>query len=85
MVVMRWQNQAACNGTDLPWVEDVVLPQMAVICAGCPVRLDCLMEALTFEDYEDVGVWGGTDIYQRRRLRSNKVTVSELWTQQALS
>lgn len=36
------------------------------ICQGCPVRLPCLVEALTHRIHE--GVWGGMTERQRRAL-----------------
>jgi WhiB family transcriptional regulator, redox-sensing transcriptional regulator len=36
------------------------------ICAGCPVRVDCLAWAL---HAGEVGIWGGTTDADRRRIR----------------
>jgi WhiB family redox-sensing transcriptional regulator len=36
------------------------------ICAGCPVRLECLAYGL----HERFGVWGGRTYLERRRIRS---------------
>ena len=38
------------------------------ICAGCPVRAECLNFALT-ADENPPGVWGGTSVLERRRIR----------------
>lgn len=35
------------------------------VCAGCPVRIECLTEHVG----EPFGVWGGTTPKQRRRMR----------------
>ncbi|OZM69903.1 hypothetical protein CFN78_28175 [Amycolatopsis antarctica] len=37
------------------------------VCQGCPVRTDCLPEAL--DNGYDHGVWGGLDERERRELR----------------
>lgn len=36
------------------------------ICAQCPVRIDCLRQALTWGVSD--GVWGGLTAYERSRL-----------------
>jgi WhiB family transcriptional regulator, redox-sensing transcriptional regulator len=38
-----------------------------VICAGCPVRLDCLEYAMEHDDVQ--GLWAGTSHLQRRAAR----------------
>jgi hypothetical protein len=40
------------------------------ICAKCPVRTDCLLEALA-NGYTD-GVWGGLSPRERQQLKRNK-------------
>ena len=64
-----WQDDAACTGAPL----DVFFPRAAVdamsalvVCAGCPVRAECLRHAL---DHREQGVWGGTTDEQRRLMR----------------
>jgi len=42
------------------------------VCRTCPVRLECLDEALT-HDYS--GVWGGTTEAERRAIRSLSLRV----------
>ncbi|CAN5601145.1 hypothetical protein BH24ACT5_BH24ACT5_17330 [soil metagenome] len=66
-----WTTDAACRG--MP--ADLFFPQQGqpsdqakAVCAGCPVRTECLNYALTH--YELFGIWGGTSQKQRRRLRS---------------
>lgn len=36
------------------------------VCSGCPVRLECLVEAL--DNRIDFGVWGGMTERERRKL-----------------
>jgi WhiB family redox-sensing transcriptional regulator len=46
------------------------VPQIAeatAVCAGCPVRLECLQFAL--ESNQEFGVWGGYAEDERRDLR----------------
>jgi WhiB family redox-sensing transcriptional regulator len=37
------------------------------LCERCPVRVDCLADAL--EDSELLGYWGGSSQRERRRMR----------------
>ncbi len=68
-----WQLQAACRGAD-PLIffpsrgENSLLLRAKAICQTCPVRQDCLEQAL--RDGEKHGVFGGTSERERRRLRS---------------
>jgi WhiB family redox-sensing transcriptional regulator len=39
------------------------------ICAGCPVKSECLAAALEVATVYDSGVWGGTSAKQRKQLR----------------
>ena len=38
------------------------------VCAGCPVRIDCLSYAI--ETGQSAGVWGGASEEERRAIRS---------------
>ena len=83
---MSWRKKAACLGReDLDWFADEPTYEMARLCQDCPVRLTCLMDALPRDDYEDVGVWGGTSPAQRRAIRRGKLTVEAAWAQQVLA
>lgn len=83
---MTWQKQAACVGrVELDWFGDDVTFETARLCQECPVRLSCLMEALPRDDFEDVGVWGGTSPAQRRAIRRGTLTVEAAWAQQVLA
>ncbi|MFI9622117.1 WhiB family transcriptional regulator [[Kitasatospora] papulosa] len=82
----RWQRQAECAATDetgapvydpelwFPIGEGPVAQQQAAdakaVCYQCPVVNACLRSAL--EDHEDVGVWGGLDETERRRLHGRR-------------
>lgn len=51
------------NGPILPWERRALL-----VCAGCPVRTECLSSALEFPAGEQHGVIGGLTAGQRRVL-----------------
>lgn len=64
-----WAHRAACRNTDpdvmfLPGADQHVSKQ---VCTPCPVRRDCLVEALTHG--LEHGVWGGMTERERRALR----------------
>ena len=69
-----WHVFAACEGSDLALFFPVVgeNPRAALaICAECPVRVECLDEAL--DDPElDHGVRGGMTARARTRLRRER-------------
>lgn len=81
-VRLDWQERAACRGIGSALFfgpdgergrDRAVREREAMkICAGCPVRTDCLEHALRTP--EDFGVWGGTGeedrAAERRRRRS---------------
>ena len=62
-----WVEQARCRGA-----EDDLFPEgkqqkrAAAICMGCPVRQDCLIEAL--DSRLEWGIWGGLTERERRAL-----------------
>lgn len=63
---------AACRGqTDLMYAtDDVGIEAAKHLCAGCPMRLPCLRDAL--EKNEPEGVWGGLDQFEREALRRRR-------------
>jgi len=45
--------------------------QAKAICADCPIRFDCLGEALAYErdpEHIPTGVWAGLEPYERRAI-----------------
>lgn len=69
-----WQSEAACHqhpDPDLWFPEDGTGDTNGhtakTICAGCPVRLECLVTSLA--NGETVGIWGGAGGKDRRPLR----------------
>lgn len=70
-----WRDSAACRGEDPDlWFpigrSDEFAPEIEKakkICAVCPVRSDCLQDALDVP--HKYGIWGGTDEWERATLR----------------
>lgn len=64
----RWTGTAACADSDpdewFPHPTDDV-SHLAVICAACPVKRECLSMALMHDEW---GYWGGTTREERGRL-----------------
>jgi WhiB family redox-sensing transcriptional regulator len=68
-----WTAQAACRGTDTEIFYPVTPDEEAEalsICATCPVRAQCLDDAI--RNREIYGIWGGTTPEQRRRIRRER-------------
>lgn len=77
---MRWRDDAACRGATGPaWDRDEPTLLTYERCSVCPVRVDCLAEAMDRHWTEDVGIWGFTTPRQRRALRQKKTTLAEAW------
>lgn len=67
-----WRRLAACRGYPVELFFPVVgqdPKEAKTICAGCPVREECLAEALAVPVAYDHGVWGGTSAKERQALR----------------
>lgn len=64
-----WTRRAACRAwPDLDWIDppDEQIDRYRAVCAGCPVRRECLITALIAG--EPWGIWGGLDIDERAEL-----------------
>lgn len=68
---LDWQESAGCRGHEAsaffpPLVGRSryapVSATAAAICAGCPVRVECLLFGLDMEDEAQAGVWGGFNL-----------------------
>ena len=70
---MDWRAKALCKGADprLFYPPGNTSLIVKAVCGGCPVRHQCLSDAVRGDEY---GIWGGTDRTQRQRL-SVAVTV----------
>jgi len=75
-----WQSQGACKDMDtgLFFYEDnergpdkeARIEAAKAICAGCPVKVDCLEFALQIK--EDYGIWGGLTPEERYTIRRRR-------------
>lgn len=74
----RWQDRAACRGSDpkmwfppdSPTAEIIAaLVADEMYCRMCPVKVECLRSALVFGD---VGIWAGTTTDLRMKLRRKR-------------
>ncbi len=62
-----WAADARCRGTgDVLFVEGAAQRRVRVLCEDCPVRRECLAEAL--DNHMEWGVWGGMTERERRAL-----------------
>jgi hypothetical protein len=64
-----WTRRAACrHWVELDWIDPIpdLTALYRAVCAGCPVRRECLITALTAG--EPWGIWGGLDIDERADL-----------------
>lgn len=76
-----WMRRAACRGlsatygtykTFYPPPGEIPVNAFA-ICDTCPVRPECLAYALNTAKRNDHGVWGGTTVSDRRRIRKQRL------------
>lgn len=80
----RWQDRAACRGMPTRiWDAVEMTPVAGRTCASCPVRLECVSEALDRHHTVDVGIWGATTPKQRERIRRRRVTLEVAWQETA--
>lgn len=62
-----WTLQAKCVGMgDALFPEAPAQKRVKMMCVDCPVRLECLAEALDNEI--EWGIWGGTTERERRSM-----------------
>ena len=95
----KWWQQAECGpyrrNLDpelfFPGVGEPVSSEVAAACASCPVRRECLADAMTYEARYDhlsrareprAGIWGGFTASARRRLADGR-KVYPIYTWQA--
>lgn len=64
----EWTSRAACRGIDPDrlFVQGAAQNRAKAICAACPVRTECLADAL--DNRIEFGVWGGMTERERRAL-----------------
>jgi WhiB family redox-sensing transcriptional regulator len=68
-MTLGWKAYASCQTDPGPHWDGDLTRDMFAMCMGCPVKMECLVEALDHEERSDAGVWGGTDPEQRRAIR----------------
>ena len=63
-----WPTRGACRDVDPEslFVVGAAQHKAKMICMGCPVRMDCLADAL--DSRTEFGVWGGMTERERRML-----------------
>jgi WhiB family redox-sensing transcriptional regulator len=71
-----WAGAAACRSTrpDALFVKGAEQNRAKQLCASCPVRTECLAEALDNEI--EWGVWGGMTERERRALLRRRPNVT---------
>ena len=79
--VEDWTVVAACRGMDPDelFVQGAAQNRAKTVCSGCPVRTECLADAL--DNRIEFGVWGGMTERERRALlrrRSDVLSWREL-------
>ncbi|MGI8536035.1 MAG: WhiB family transcriptional regulator [Mycobacteriales bacterium] len=75
-----WVVQSACRNADPDelFVAGAAQKRAKVVCIGCPVRTECLSDAL--DNRVEFGVWGGMTERERRALLRRRPEVTS-WTQ----
>jgi WhiB family redox-sensing transcriptional regulator len=76
MWVEDWAPRAACKAEqpDKLFVRGAEQNKAKTLCAGCPVRTECLAEAL--DNQIEWGVWGGMTERERRALLRRRPNAS---------
>lgn len=66
--IKDWPAHSACRGVDPDrlFVQGAAQNRAKAICAGCPVRSECLADSL--DNQIEFGVWGGMTERERRAL-----------------
>lgn len=71
-----WTTRAACRGSDPDalFVQGAAQNRAKAVCLGCPVRAECLADAL--DNRVEFGVWGGLTERERRALLRRRSNVT---------
>jgi WhiB family transcriptional regulator, redox-sensing transcriptional regulator len=71
-----WTARAACRGSDPDalFVQGAAQNRAKAVCFGCPVRAECLADAL--DNRVEFGVWGGLTERERRALLRRRANVT---------
>ncbi|MCW2598615.1 MAG: transcription factor WhiB [Frankiales bacterium] len=78
--VHDWTTLAACHAADPDqlFVTGAAQNRAKAVCMGCPVRTECLADAL--DSGAEFGVWGGMTERERRALLRRRPDVTS-WKQ----
>ncbi|MET0740790.1 MAG: WhiB family transcriptional regulator [Candidatus Nanopelagicales bacterium] len=78
--VQEWIAKAACRASDPDalFVQGAAQNRAKTVCAACPVRTECLADAL--DNRVEFGVWGGMTERERRALLRRRANVAS-WRQ----
>ena len=70
-----WAAEGACRTTDPDalFVQGAAQNRAKAVCLGCPVRTECLADAL--DNRTEFGVWGGMTERERRALLKKRPNV----------
>jgi WhiB family transcriptional regulator, redox-sensing transcriptional regulator len=73
--VNQWAAQGACRGSDPDalFVQGAAQNRAKLVCLSCPVRTECLSDAL--DSKIEFGVWGGMTERERRALLKRRPNV----------
>jgi WhiB family transcriptional regulator, redox-sensing transcriptional regulator len=74
--LLDWSKNARCKSTnpDELFVQGAAQNRAKAVCMGCPVRTECLSDAL--DNRVEFGVWGGMTERERRALLKRRPEVS---------
>lgn len=75
----EWSAQALCNSgdPDLLFQRGAAQNVAKLVCRGCPVRTQCLADAL--DNRVEYGVWGGMTERERRAMLRRHPHVTSWW------
>lgn len=78
-LVDDWASKAACRQSDPDslFVQGAAQNRAKAVCMGCPVRTECLADAL--DNRVEFGVWGGMTERERRALLRRRPDVDSWW------
>lgn len=71
----EWVSKAACRNEDPDelFVQGAAQHKAKVVCGACPVKAECLADAL--DNRIEFGVWGGMTERERRALLKRRPNV----------
>ena len=75
-LLVDWSKNARCRTTDPDelFVQGAAQNRAKAVCMGCPVRTECLADAL--DNRVEFGVWGGMTERERRALLKRRPGVT---------